>query len=89
MARDVKTGEMKYFVSNALASVTLKTLMMAAFVRWHVEKWFERGQQEAGFWGVRGGDWGKGRASCIMPDRSERYGAGAVDIGYVRFHHLR
>lgn len=49
VSRNVKTGEMKYFVSNALASVTLKTLMTVAFARWHVEKWFERAKQEAGF----------------------------------------
>ena len=45
----MKSGEIKYFVSNAPASVTLKTMMTAAFGRWHVEKWFERAKQEAGF----------------------------------------
>jgi SRSO17 transposase len=49
VARNVKTGEMKYFVSNAPASVTLKAMMTVAFARWHVEQWFERAKQEAGF----------------------------------------
>ena len=49
VARNVKTGEIKYFVSNAPASVTLKAMMTVAFARWHVEQWFERAKQEAGF----------------------------------------
>lgn len=48
-ARNPATNEYKYFVSNAAASVTLHELMTAAFARWHVEKWFERAKQEAGF----------------------------------------
>lgn len=49
VARNPATGEYKYFISNAAASVTLHELMTAAFARWHVEKWFERAKQEAGF----------------------------------------
>ena len=49
VARNPKTNEIKYFVSNAPASVSLKEMMKAAFARWHVEKWFERAKQEAGF----------------------------------------
>jgi len=49
VARNVKSGEIKYFVSNAPANATRKTMMTAAFGRWHVEKWFERAKQEAGF----------------------------------------
>ena len=49
VARNVKSGEIKYFVSNAPASATLKTMMTTAFGRWHVGKWFERAKQEAGF----------------------------------------
>jgi SRSO17 transposase len=49
VARHVKSGEMKYFVSNAPASVSLEEMMSVAFCRWHVEKWFERAKQEAGF----------------------------------------
>ena len=49
VARNKKTGEVKYFVSNAPPETDLKTLLVVAFARWHVEKWFERGKQEAGF----------------------------------------
>ena len=49
VARNPQTGEIKYFVSNASASAGLSVMMVAAFARWHVEKWFERGKQEAGF----------------------------------------
>jgi len=49
VARNPKTGEIKYFVSNASAKTTLKEMMRVAFARWHVEKWFERAKQEAGF----------------------------------------
>lgn len=47
--RNPGTEEIKYFVSNASASATLQEMMVAAFARWHVEKWFERAKQEAGF----------------------------------------
>jgi SRSO17 transposase len=49
VARNPTTEEIKYFVSNAAASATLKEMMTVAFARWHVEKWFERAKQEAGF----------------------------------------
>lgn len=49
VARHVTTGEIKYFVSNAPGSARRQDIMMAAFARWHVEKWFERAKQEAGF----------------------------------------
>ncbi len=49
VARNEKTGELKYFVSNAPGNATLKKMMTVAFARWHVEKWFERAKQEAGF----------------------------------------
>jgi SRSO17 transposase len=48
VARHVDTGEIKYFVSNAPANVTREEMLQAAFARWHVEKWFERGKQEVG-----------------------------------------
>jgi SRSO17 transposase len=48
-AQSPKTGENKYFVSNAPASVSVKKLLRVAFARWHVEKWFERAKKEAGF----------------------------------------
>jgi SRSO17 transposase len=43
-----KSGEIKYFLSNAAASVRPEEMVRAAFARWHVEKWFERAKQEAG-----------------------------------------
>ncbi len=49
VARNPKTGEVKYFVSNASARATLKEMLWVAFSRWRVEKWFERAKQEAGF----------------------------------------
>jgi len=48
VARNVDTGEMKYFISNAAASVPLEDLLTAAFARWQIELWFERAKQEAG-----------------------------------------
>jgi len=49
LAKHPRTGETKYFISNAPANASLKELLEAAFARWHVEKWFERGKQEGGF----------------------------------------
>ena len=49
VARDSATAEYKYFVSNAAAGVSLIAMLRVAFARWHVEKWFERAKQEAGF----------------------------------------
>ena len=49
VARNPSTAEYKYFVSNAAASVSVIALLHAGFARWHVEKWFERAKQEAGF----------------------------------------
>jgi SRSO17 transposase len=43
------TGERKYLVSNASAAVTAEAILRAGFARWHVEKWFERAKQWAGF----------------------------------------
>ena len=49
VARNVRTREMKYFVSNAPASVSLEQLLAVAFARWHIEQWFQRAKQECGF----------------------------------------
>jgi SRSO17 transposase len=49
VTRNPTTEEIKYFVSNASASVSVKDMLTVAFARWHVEKWFERAKQEAGF----------------------------------------
>jgi len=48
VARQPTSGEIKYFVSNAPASVELSELMPVGFSRWHIEKWFERSKQEVG-----------------------------------------
>jgi len=47
-AKNPKTDEVKYFVSNAPANAKIEDIMRAGFARWHVEKWFERAKQEAG-----------------------------------------
>jgi SRSO17 transposase len=49
VARNADTGEIKYFISNAAAGVSLEDLLTAAFARWQIELWFERAKQEAGF----------------------------------------
>jgi SRSO17 transposase len=48
VARNQKTREIKYFVSNASKATAIEDILDAAFARWHVEKWFERAKQEAG-----------------------------------------
>ena len=40
---------MKYIVSNASGNMKVLDILQAAFARWHVEKWFERAKQLAGF----------------------------------------
>ena len=49
VARRRATGEVKYLVSNASANTAVLDMLRAAFSRWHVEKWFERAKQLAGF----------------------------------------
>jgi hypothetical protein len=49
VARNPATEEIKYFVSNGAASLSIVSLLRVAFARWQVEKWFERAKQEAGF----------------------------------------
>jgi len=49
VAHNRKTGEKKYFISNAPEKEKIEILMEVAFSRWHVEKWFERAKQECGF----------------------------------------
>jgi len=49
VAESVATGERKYFVSNAVENANVRKLLYVAFSRWRIEKWFERGKQEAGF----------------------------------------
>lgn len=47
-ARHVRDRTVKYFVSNAPASVPLLEMLQVGFGRWHIEKSFERGKQEIG-----------------------------------------
>jgi SRSO17 transposase len=49
VAQSLATKEIKYFVSNAPESASVLDLLRVAFGRWHIEKWFERAKQEAGF----------------------------------------
>jgi SRSO17 transposase len=46
--RHPQTGEIKYVLSNAVESASVEGLISVLLSRWHVEKWFERGKQEAG-----------------------------------------
>jgi SRSO17 transposase len=48
-ARNVRTGEEKYFVSNAAAAVPLERLLRVAFARWNVEHDFRVCKGEIGF----------------------------------------
>jgi|SRR6185437_3245964 len=48
-ARNVATGEEKYFLSNAPADAKLKTLVRVAFSRWNVEHTFRVAKGEVGF----------------------------------------
>lgn len=48
-ARNVATGEEKYFLSNAPGNAKLKTMVQVAFRRWNVEHTFRVGKSELGF----------------------------------------
>lgn len=48
-AKNVTTGEEKYFLSNAPANAKLQTLVRVAFRRWNVEHTFRVGKSELGF----------------------------------------
>ena len=47
--RHIQTGEIKYFIGNAPASVNLSSMLRVAFAREHIERWFRTAKQEAGF----------------------------------------
>jgi SRSO17 transposase len=49
VARNVATGEVKYFVSNAPADTPLEKLLRVAFRRWNVEHSFRVSKSEIGF----------------------------------------
>lgn len=48
-ARNVRTGEEKYFVSNAPKRTSLRRLLRVAFTRWNVEHSFRLSKGELGF----------------------------------------
>ena len=51
VARNVLTGEMKYFLSNRVPGergVTLRRLLCVAFCRWSVESCFREAKEERG-----------------------------------------
>jgi SRSO17 transposase len=48
-ARNVRTGEEKYFVSNAPKRASLRRLVRVAFTRWNVEHSFRLSKGEIGF----------------------------------------
>ena len=57
IARNVETGEIKYFVSNAPPQTPLATLLKVAFSRWNVEHVFRLVKSEIGFGHFEGRSW--------------------------------
>lgn len=49
VARNVASGEVKYFISNAPADMPLEKLLRVAFTRWNVEHAFRVAKSEIGF----------------------------------------
>ncbi len=49
VARNVATGEVKYFLSNAPADAPVEKLLRVAFCRWNVEHTFRVAKSEIGF----------------------------------------
>lgn len=49
VARNVATGEVKYFISNAPADTASEKLLRVAFTRWNVEHTFRVAKTEIGF----------------------------------------
>jgi SRSO17 transposase len=49
VARNLATGEVKYFLSNAPADTPVETLLRVAFSRWNVEHTFRVAKTEIGF----------------------------------------
>lgn len=57
VARNVASGEIKYFVSNAPPKTALKILLKVAFCRWGVEHAFRLVKSEIGFAHFEGRSW--------------------------------
>lgn len=49
VARNIATGEVKYFLSNAPADTPLTVLLHVAFCRWHIEREFQDAKGQLGF----------------------------------------
>lgn len=49
VARNIATGEVKYFISNAPADTAVEKLLRVAFTRWNVEHTFRVAKSEIGF----------------------------------------
>jgi SRSO17 transposase len=49
VARNLTTGEVKYFISNAPADMPVEKLLRVAFSRWNVEHTFRVAKSEVGF----------------------------------------
>lgn len=48
VARNVLTGEVKFFISNAPPETGVETLLLVAFSRWHIERLFQDSKTELG-----------------------------------------
>lgn len=48
VAREVLTGEIKYFLAHAPKEATVQEILCVAFMRWHIERLFEDGKGEVG-----------------------------------------
>ena len=57
VAKNVETGEIKYFVSNAPPKTKLLTLLRVVFCRWNVEHTFRLAKTEVGFGHFEGRSW--------------------------------
>ena len=57
VARNRRTGEVKYFISNAPARTSLKRLLEAAFSRWGIEHVFRVAKSEIGLGHYEGRRW--------------------------------
>ncbi len=57
VARNLETGEVKYFLSNAPPKTALKTLLKVAFCRWNVEHAFRLTKTEIGLGHFEGRSW--------------------------------
>ena len=58
VARNLATGEVKYFISNAPANTPVEKLLRVAFTRWNVEHTFRVAKSEIGFGHFEGRSYG-------------------------------